>query len=637
MKPLGQITDDPADHGEAVSRLSKLAEESDRAQSDHVTVADENLNVWYYGTTDPQSTYLEDGPIVVNEIQNAILATTPKEPPRIELEPVETDDPGITVPQLDPSGMPQVDPVTGMPAVTVINDKLVKKVYQKVFDVFWARSRVDEWIRRERIWKRVFGWTFGVYGWDDDAKVARLRMLSPKQSYPDPVQEFIKDAAYFGCDEYLDASYAKRLWPELAEAIDEHAMEGQPQAAEGSTSRPERFNQQFNRGMVTLRTFWMRYEDRPITMQEAIEVAQNPDAPISLMNMPTGNMVPVSDEMGNPMVGMDGQPVTEPEYREAIVDGEGNELTEGDESWPRTPIIREIQVIAGRVVTDRECEHWDIPVLHDVHIPVFGGPWGQGDPFRLRPLQRAQSRMIDSMVNYTEFFKAPLRAIPESTYNHLKDTYGDAYVAPDRIMVIPDSVIQATGGKIDMVTPPPPLPESLVTVQQVLKNTLAEQSGYTKELRGIASNPDQSGRQTALLSANASSLSEFMGRSEEEMVWRLARLMLHSLITRLTMQDVQKICSSYPPDVLALIMTKARDAEWDIRVTVTTGSGAADGQKRIKRQEDLASGAISMQTYREGEGIDHDTEQKRITTQTAEQAALGATLAPQNDGEQEQK
>ena len=638
MKPLGQITDNPQDHEDVIGRLDKMAMDSVSVMQPWLDREQESLEIFQFGC--PANEYNEHD-VGVNEIQSSILATTPKEPARIELQPVETDDPGVVV--SIPTMAPVVDPMTGQPVLDEmgapmqapatqdyqVNDLVVKKVYQKLFDVYWQRSRLDEIMRRGRIWTRVKGWQFYLYGFDDDEQVVRLRTLSNAQCYPDRIQEFVKDFAYFGVDEYLDASFAKSLYPHLAEQIEKEATEGEQTTSVGTQPTPQRYKGTFQRPMVCLTTFWLRFERRPMTPEEGTQSGK-----LSEVGLPTGGMVGVADEFGQPVLDEMGMVLTEPEMRTGFALEDGTEVIEGDPAWPTKQVIREIQVLAGTVVADRECEHWDIPILHDVHVPVFGTPMGMGDPFKLKKLQAAESRMLESMVTYCEVLSQPIRSMPQSVYQATKQEYGKAYIDPSMTIIVPDSTYQMMGGKIDFTANAAPMNAATPQTFSLIKNIISEQSGYTQELKGIASNPDQSGRQTALLTQNASSLNEFMGRSEEEVLYRLARLILHSLVTRLTMKHVQKVCSKYPEPVLAQIIQKAQSMDWDISVAVSTAGGMLNEAKRAIWQNDLAIGAISLQTYRERVGEDHEEEENRVGLQMekalATQAQAGAN-GPQKD------
>ena len=596
MKPLGEISS-KEDHEEAITRMRKLADETRQDQTSWIDQEKESLEIFILGV--PKSEYRENDTLTVNEIQSAILATSPSEPPRIKLTPVETGDPGLQIP------IQTMDPM--MPVQVVqINDLMVRKVYQKLFDVYWQRSRLDEILRRGRIWTRTKGWQFYQYGFDDERQVISLRTLSNVQCYPDRLQEFIRDFAHMGVDEYLDAGYAKDLYPHLREKIEEEKEEGIPATDIGTATTPEKYDGTYQRDMICLTTFWFRFERMPMTPEEV-----SASGMFNEIEVPTGEMVPAVGIDGEQLANEDGSPMLDPENRMGFFDQEGNEVMPGSPEWPTRSYIREVQSIGGEVVSDRECEHWDIPILHDVHIPIFGRPWGIGDVFKLKKLQAAQSSMLDSIVKYTQVFGQPVRWLPQSVYNATKQVYHKAYIDPTMTMIVPDSLVQQFGGKLDFGQTAPQMNQALPQSYGILKSTMSEQSGYTQELRGIASDPEQSGKQTALLTQNATSLNEFMGRAEEDMLYRLARMILHSLVTRLEVPQLMRVCSEYPPEVLVEIINKARSMEWDIMVEVSTGTGMVNNLKRSVWFQDLQSGVISMQTYRELTGYDHEKEMSR--------------------------
>jgi hypothetical protein len=721
LPPLGRIGAD--DHAAAAGYLQGLAREaSETGRDDWAAVADACQTIYTYGADPAPSP--ADTKVRVNEIQTAILSVTDiqtKEPPAVTLEPVERGEPatcfwagpqavGIRV-GLEPFQVAAWADVTGaeQPPLPLdeqqadavrelvlagllkedwlveVNDELVSDVYQSVFDVLWARSRIDRRIRSNLLTTNVQGWSLWLYEFDDDQHRHVIRPLSIRQAYLDPTVEDVEDAAYAGVDLVIDAAEAKRQYPHVADAIDAEASTGQPRGPDGQTQLGDAYDRQFHRGMVVMRVFWLRNQPRPMTPDEAVEKGlveqvEVPDGPVGDFgsDVPrggdddplaagvapdagvdgdeagrggaagdgldaagarlagSGDAVrprggrPVGDGGGDPL-GVPARPLTRLAYRLSLT---GEEVAPEDDAWPTAPCLRQVTQLGPYVVDDRECECFDIPLLHNVNVPIPHRPWGLGEPWRLRLLQDAQSDVVDAMVQYAKRFRAPTTTMSQSVYDAMVAAYGDAYLKPGRVMIVPDELWAQTGGRIDNVINPPPMPEGLMRLQPLLESTITKQSGNADVLQGRAQPQIKSGKAIELLQGAAASMVGFKSQRTGDLVYRAGRLMLHSIVTRMTAQDVGRIVSKYKPHVLTAIHARAKAAEWDVAVTVGSGNGAMLQQKKLQAGVDRDRGAISIETYREVNGIDHRQEERRIANeqQKLARAAAGVGVRPAGAG-----
>lgn len=728
IPPLGAVG--PDDHSVLVTELQNRAQEAQFQRDRWVGYADRNRQIFIFGAPldqyDPEKVY-------VTEIQSAVICATDiqtKEPPSVTLEPVETgeeptyywagpDDVGIRLGLPTPAVSSWIHPETGqqqppipmdpdvaeqlldqaaqvgmvmgpdgqpMPLkeewIVAVDDALVAEVYQSVFDVYWARSGTDRWVRQNLLTTNIQGWIFGLYEFDDAEQRDVLTNVSVRQIYIDPTVEDIQDAAYAGIDLVLDADKAKKLYQHLADAIDREKRTGTPMRPDSGDGFGNEFEQEFRRPMVVLRVFWLRDAEAVMSLDEALQGGH-----VEQRLMGGQSAVGSGQEMpGQPGAAADADQQQEPisegadqlgaeSDRAAAADGGagsdlslgGASLDENPESsgaaapdaipgpaarvghflrgsddeltlpaegepmniagWPTKRILRQITTIANTLVDDRVCEHWDIPLLHNVNIPIPGRPFGLGEPFRLWAMQNARNRMIDSLVEYTEAFANPASEIPESVAKTLEEEYGDAYIKPHRTIRVPDELRQMYPDGIVKFSVPPPLPEAVVKLQQILKTEITEQSGHSEVLQGQASS-QLSGKAIETLQTAAASMIGFKSQRTGDMVYRLARLKLHSYVWRLTCQDVSRIVRKYKYPILEAVCERAKEMDWEVSVTVSSGNGAIKTQKQNQSLQKYKDGLQSKQTTQDEMGIDARKERKRFEQQAEDDARLQRQLMP---------
>ncbi len=305
------------------------------------------------------------------------------------------------------------------------------------------------------------------------------------------------------------------------------------------------------------------------------------------------------------------------------------EVTPESDSWPTMIVTRQVTQLADQIVDDRESEFFDIPILHNVNIPLPGArPFGLGEPLRLQGMQKAYNRTLNYMVDSGDWHAHPPAVISESMNASLPDEYKDSRAKPGITYIVPDAVYNQAKGQIEVFQNPPPLSQAHTFLAAYLNQLLDQESGNSEVLQGRANSQIQSGRAIQMLQSAATSMIGFKSRRTGRMVKRLANLMLHSLVWRTGVDDIRKIVSKYPPHVMAAIHDRARQIEWNIRVVVQAGTGGVQMQKRQLAQMDLSVGAISMQSYREKASIDDRVEKQRMRQEQQEQARLMALSAP---------
>lgn len=645
LPPIGVTTE--TERSELLDYVSRCAEEAADERGAQLVVIQANRSVYACGEEYPT------GELVTNEIQNAIIAATDiqtKEPIRVTLEGVESGEPGAVLwagPQdagltlMVTAGIPPEqavryvaawqDPTTGALSEPLpieqqqaellrtmlppdkpdwlleITDEICAKTNQTLFDKVWQRSAIDRRLRSNLLNTNVDGWQVAYYHWFPREMRCELLTLSPSQVYLDvPGIEDVADMQYAGVDLVLDASRAMRMFPHLSDAIAANAQSGSPAKEAGATDYGA-VEIAYKRPTVTIRLFWLRNQPIPMTPEEMAEQGMAPEQP-EPVEPPTPEEINPSAEAGM-VEEAEPAPAPEPQMRFAI---------------------RQVAIIGGRVVEDIECPYPEIPLLHNVNIPLTGKPFGLGEPYRLKGLQAARNSVLRAESEHADMFRHPPSAISQSMKAALGDN-AKAYVTPGVQYTIPDELYRQMGGKIAVFTEIPEFSPSLIQMDDRLRREITEASGHTEVLQGRA-NSQMSGKAIETLQTAAASLIGFKSQRTGDMVQYMAGLILHSIANYTEPDQIARIVSRYPINVLMAILKRAKSIEWDINVVVTSGSGQIIAQKKQQAREDLQLGAITMETYREKAGIDHGLETRRVQDMQA-QMADQAMMAPATEAQ----
>jgi hypothetical protein len=678
LPPIGQIIGVPGESEKAVSFLSRLAYESRQASETAEAEAVENLEIYTYGKSPKPS----DNEVISNHIRDAVDAVVDaqtKEAPQVQLVPVETGDEGdiyrTDIPTSAPippdvaQAMAQtqvvgVDPATGQPIqqpgadpglFVQITDKTVSDFYQQQLDVYWSRGRFDQAFRRITLKNNIYGYMLPVFEWRSDVKKPKLHdNISLLQTYADSTVVSIEEAQFAGVDWWLDAGQAKAMFPKLAAQIDEWSSTGYPKRPDTSTILGFNVDRYFQRNNVILRVFWLRDQPCPMQPEQAVASGQveqravldaqtNPnsggsdsDEAGNMAGMPDDGAASgqVASDMGQ-MVGSEGTPA---EYQPGDVGngstaapapaptrvgfffpGDDEEIDPDHPAWPTRTCIRQLTQVGNEIVEDIECPYWDMPVVHTVAGFIPNTLYGQGLPQRLKSMQYGRNRALSNMVEHTDLFAHPIEIYPQSTWDQLPAKYKVQGARKSGMQcVVPDQIYQQAGGKIMVSQPPEPIPVSLVQLQELLKGELSDRSSNPEVLQGKPPGNVHGWQAIQLLSQNAQSRFGFAVQWSADMVWRVAKLLLHALVDNLEVSDLMQVSRQYPAHIVAAIKQRASQIDWDIDVTINIGTGVIRARKKQEAVEafnirDPLTGepAISMETLRDRLGEDNEQEAQR--------------------------
>jgi hypothetical protein len=654
LPPIGGITDE--NYGDVYDFIKNIRLESRDDREQWLTPQASYYAYYQYGTD--HIPYNDE--INVPEIQNAIIATANiqmQEEPRATLEPVETGEkplyywagpPEIGLmlgllpeqvgdgPETDEAGNPSeplpIDEIQAgslkASAVSVevspvllpgmirpewleeISDQTSAEFWQKTLNVFWDRSNTALFWRQNAVDNLIQGWAPYLVEFDEDNKVFVYTHVPVMHAYIDPVARTVQSADYLGVEFPIDAARALAKYPDLLDVLAQEAHEGRVPPPDGMTPVSERYNRIYRRPMVWLSVWFIRNQEAYMSNEQALGSG--------LVNQTQNTTTAIDGTGGLPTLA--GSTYTHAQT--------GEELTPGKGNWPTRRALRQITMLGDKIVDDRECEHCDIPVGWNVNIPLPGNsPYGISDVARIRPLQKAESEVLESMVEHTKFFSSPIMVISQSMAEILGPDRVAMGAKPGLVHVVPDDQYMAAGGSPLSIVNPPPLSEAHAQLFPTIKGLTTEMGGNTEVLQGRTDSQASSGRAIEALQSAGTGQVSFKSLRLQDEIACTTKVMLYNLVWRLKTEDLMEIHTK-PPHVIRAYQNKGKAAEWNVKPVVSSGGGGVRAQKRALAQQDLELTAITMETYRETVGIDHQLEEERTEAAAARlQRAMGGAVA----------
>lgn len=506
------------------------------------------LNFYLYGTNNPGM------PHVYNKTKgmiNSFVAQAAKYPPVISMKPVTVMDGGQTV--VDSAGEP-----------VVLNSASVAAWFQTIFDVvYYTRSRGDKWFQQVCLLAKLFGCQDTLCEYDRANKRCEFRIIPPVQWYKDPTANDIDDMAYLGLDWPVDAEWAKKTYPDIADQITAIASRSIYQAPSSEGYSSLYLNKMYARPIVTLSIWWLRNRERPMTDQEAIAAglvqsqqvpmegsdAINPGQPVG--NDTSGDAAAVGDGQQTDDAG-DGAIEPQPmPTREALVNVQtGEEVTSAHPNWPMMKVISQTIQLGKNIVADIECPSWDIPVSSGYNIKIPLRPYGQSACQDTSTQQDDLNTVHGNIIDHSQYFKAPTTVASDAIQEALPAGMKNRHMTPGATYWVSEAVLTVTQGGakgLFSTIDPPPLPPALVTVRDQLIQSFDDTGGHPDVAQGIAPTSNSSGELAKTLLTASQQNNEYTFLSLNEMVYRNARTCMDYIIQDFTVQDYLKINKNFDP------------------------------------------------------------------------------------------
>lgn len=668
LPALGQITAE--NQGEAINWIEMLIQEGRDVRQAALEQMNDCMVTYDLGvdTAEP------DDPALVNDSQNAVIAavdTQTREATDPTVVPVEQGEGGPAfwvgpAAMLERLGVPpqpftqwsygpdgQMNPPQPIPEemalqlqqsgqdryLCTVDDAEVAKFCTTVGKLAWNRSQTNRWLRRNILQNNVKGWQFVWALHDNRRRLNSYRNVPNAQVYCD-LAEDVGQMAWMVIDDIMAKDEALKYFHDLSDEIQRLAVTGvvDPLPGGGWSRFVGRF---YYRPVVPIRMTWLRDQAIPMTHQEALDAGAVVQAKRQVIVTPPAPVMPpepenVADVASEPV----GEPAGEnatmastpvmPQIIEEDIPGQyalpdGTPVAPGDELWPANFGIREIVQIGREIVADRQCADWDIPVALNQNIPVLGTPYGYGEPHRVKGLQKSKNRLLQSIVDYSDFYRFPPALISQS----MKAALGGVdCITPGVILTCPDQMFMQLGGRANVFMDLPQLPPAAAEFLPAISNELDKQSQNAPVLQGYAPGANMSGEAINSLQQSASALISYKAKTSSDMCYRLAMLSLHRIMSTITPQEAHQMVSRLPIHVEAEIIARYHRSHYDVEIEVQAGTSSAKAQKREQVDADQKACRISLQSAREDLNIDHWKETQRIENEQRTAMALQAQMRP---------
>ncbi len=568
----------------------------------------------------------------VNRIQAAIINAAHIQTENVhrpKLSPVEIEDPPLVF--LTASGALKMSQFTGKPFdpytqidgdqllqltaagllpedYLLVNDRMAADAMQTMIDMLMDRGNFDfAWIDCI-INKGVIGHQAMLVQWDDTAKKVRFINEHPKNIWIDPLASGIEDAAYCIVAEVMPATRAAMRFPKYEEQIRQAATEGPKREIERgllSGTLGEKYEDtDFKRNMIVLWTLWLRDTEYPIDADTLLE-----------------EKTIAAEE--RPLMGKDGMPVG---MKMVYIDGKGREITPQSAAWPKRSGVRQVQIVGNTTVYDGECKYADIPVAWNINMPDPFCPYGIGEAERLEDLNQFINRQFSNIHDHYKYFSAPQQIVAQSVLNALGDKVSGWFSAPNRVIPVDDDIL-VTNNKPVQIVDPPTFSPSAIDALVLCINEFKELSGMTDVNVGKPHSGAESGVAIQSLQAAARGpMGIRMHYTRRAMVY-VARLLVGIAKDFLSERDWARVISQYPPPVLRVVRSRAKQLDYDVRVDIA--DPLVDKQANASEARlDFQSGVETLEGLLERLGRPNPKAKAREIRQQAIQSAPVAGVQP---------
>ncbi len=542
-----------------------------------------------------------------------------------------------------------------------LNDSTLAAATQTLLDVKLEEGGFTQALVENQLYTGIFGWQFLMP--EFDAETQTLIFTNPYFStvHMDPLKTDMKRAQSVVYDEYLDVDEAKMLYPDLSRPIDQYSNMGPPQqpgTIQSVTLMPW-LQPMMGRKVVIIRNAWIRNQEFPVgpmTAEDAVlkglviegevpdeslreDVGGIPEAGIAGADGADGLQPKASNDGGSPdaasLPGSGAQPgvdVAPPAMRPAYFHPvTQEELTPDHPEWPKATrrALREIRVIANQLVYDRESKRVDIPMGHNVNIPIPYTPYGQGEPERLEPLQRAYNATLTDIVEHGDSVAFAPKLVSRQLAMDNPELLRVGLSDPRKFYPVDDKILAMGVDKIMGSYTPPALPTDTWKREQTLFEKFQYESDQSAVTRGqTPGGGDMSGNAITALQSAAKTSVDFKGMRLKNMVTHIVKVVLGDLMEYMTPEDCARVVRKYPKEVWAYIHPQVKKIQYDIAIKIGKQNNQA---QTVVNAANTAMGGqtISPQSFLQAIDLDPETEQNNRIKWAQQQGAMEQGMQPQ--------
>lgn len=535
-----------------------------------------------------------------------------------------------------------------------VDDSTIRRALNDVLaDKFEAGGGVQ--FTREHIrYRNIYGYQFTLQGWDDREHKPTFRNMEPVCVFPDWTRTNIGEMAHVVIDDFMgkDEALADNPDPAVRKAIEEKSQGGSPEFA-GNVPYvfpPYWKGKYFYREVVIVRTAWIRNQPYPLTAEEAVNAGlvtleKVLIEPVESLAGPDGGTggadTFTSDGVTAPVPAGPVEPLA-PNTRDGYFAADGSEITFPHPQMTRTG-IREIKVIAGKVVYDKECERVDFPFMHSVNIGIPFTPWGQGEPERLEYAQLAYNNVVTDIVVNGEFATTPSAVTTDLVVRDNPRLANNAYIRPGELYVVSSGTWLTLGGDrgqpmIQSITPPPTPPDQWRR-EEMLHKILVDVSDRSDVMRGQAPGAGASGIMVQELQQAGSNVVGYKSQGTEDALAHAAKVLVGDITTRMTPKQLAKEYPKYSEWIWTEIHNRWLNHYLYSNIDVeVTGGGINARRKRGMELLQAKQTGLSVSQPEIMESFDLDPEEQiRREAEFQTQLAMSLPQQPQQEEPQNGK
>ena len=566
------------------------------------------------------------------------------------------------------AGMPPPMGVVPPEALIEMTDQTTAQFTQTLFDALWEQSNGIEACAENILNKKILGWQPTLFE-ADRAKIAygespvTLTNIEGSQVLLDPATSPFRPPRYIILTELVSYEEGVAKYPnhadKLAEKSQSGTLRGRVRNAGGSTtSRLMGLN--YVRDMCVIRTLWYRDQPYPMSPDEAmgcgkIHIGQVQIEPIQGLagtslqpegqpqpdnsGFAAGEDFPGDDFPGGVVDSGLGVPPIIQQFRQAFLLTEtGEEVTPDAPNWPIIYAIREIRDIEGELVFDRRCKLPSIPVVNNINIPVPFSPYGLGEPDRLDGLQMAINRVLSDLVTHHRWNTYPIEIRRKELTNHLNSVAARKRFTPDTAINAPADLAATVGGdlkKLIQYVDIPPMSTDAWRLLEFLVIAIDKEANNAEVNQGEAP-AGSSGTWVANLQAAASQVAQVTSHATEAWLKKLTRLYVYFIANDMTVEDIGKYCSKFPPAIIEAFHRRQKSLYLDVTVEIQSGSAATkSGQLNALVAAKQSGLMISDPELLSRLGVDADDQLKQQTAWNQKLVEAGLVADPNRLQQQE--
>ncbi len=553
-------------------------------------------------------------------------------------------------------GLPE--PVDALPEdlYVEVDDAMVAKAIDTLLTIVTEQSGYLQAIIENQLYAGIFGFQFMLIEFDREKR----RFIYSNPMFPtvhiDPNKTDISTAQWVIYDQYIDADEACALYPDIEEDIQDKATVGPPTLPGVFTyERPMPWLETLvGRKVVIIRTAWIRNQPFPMDEQEAVDGGhvrvQNDDASEGIEEGESGKVygenVPPNVQSGQEgaggnvqgsqksggagvqsapggmneqlqQVGMAGGGDSVDASPVYLHGDTGDVITRDHPKWPKKRAIREIRTIGSTLVYDRECKRQNIPMGHNVNVPIPFTPYGQGEPERLEPLQKAYNSSLSSILEHRDAVTYAPKIAARELLNNNPEIARIGFNDPRKILPVDGRLLALGVDKVITSVQPPAMPADAWKTEDMIFNRFQYESDQSAVTRGDLPDSGMSGVAIGQLQNAAKTVITFKGMRLANMMESNARIMIGDLMECLTPKQCSQIVRQFPEEVWEEIFR--RHANMDYDVEISTGGNSAHESQMIVNAANTPKGqaAISNETFLSAIGLDPKTEKANNMQQQA--------------------